>query len=165
MIAAGDTAQRRLAAGSLNGPVAAGDGVIASAGPRQDVLLRWLDDLDRAVPVPVGIAIDGLFVRDDGRYLVAWSAREPEAVIVDVARSRVAGGVRTDDIVDEAASAGSAIFLTHRTSPTVIAIDLAPLSSREATFAERRVRLPLIAGANREHSRSRVAYRRRWPAC
>lgn len=89
VIAAGDTAQRRLAAGSLNGPVAAGGGVIASAGPRQDVLLRWLDDLDRAVPVPVGIAIDGLFVRDDGRYLVAWSAREPEAVIVDVARAAV----------------------------------------------------------------------------
>lgn len=157
VIAAGDTAPRRLAARSLNGPVAAGGGVIASTGPRQEVLLRWLDDLDRAVPVPVGIAIDGLFVRDDGRYLVAWSAREPKAVIVDVARARIAGVVRTDDLVDEAAAAGSAIFLTHRTSPTVIVIDLASTPSPEAAFAERRVRLPLVAGANREQSRSRVA--------
>lgn len=157
VIASGDTAPRRLAAGSLNGAVAAGGGVIASAGPRQEVLLRWLDDLDRAVPVPVGIAIDGLFLRDDGRYLVAWSAREPKAVIVDVARSRVAGVVRTDDLVDEAAAAGSAIFLTHRTSPTVIVIDLASLASPEAAIAERRVRLPLVAGENREQSRSRIA--------
>lgn len=157
VIASGDTAPRRLAAGSLNGAVAAGGGVIASAGPRQEVLLRWLDDLDRAVPVPVGIAIDGLFLRDDGRYLVAWSAREPKAVIVDVARSRVAGVVRTNDLVDEAAAAGSAIFLTHRTSPTVIVIDLASLASPEAAIAERRVRLPLVAGENREQSRSRIA--------
>lgn len=164
VIATGDATPRRLAPGSLNGPVAAGGGVIASAGPQQDVLLRWLDDLDRTVPVPVGVKIDGLFVRDDGRYLIAWSAQEPKAVIVDVARARVAGVVRTDGIVDEAAAAGSAIFLTHRTSPTVTVIDLAPLSSPDAAPVERRVRLPLPDTAPLKHGHGRIAVSRETPS-
>lgn len=157
VITGDDLAPRRLTPGSLNAPVAAGGGVIASTGPQQDVLLRWLDDLDRTVPVPVGVKIDGLFVRDDARYLIAWSAQEPKAVIVDVARARVAGIVRTDGIVDEAAAAGSAIFLTHRTSPTVTVIDLAPLSSPDVAPVERRVRLPLPDTAPLKYGRGRIA--------
>lgn len=157
VIAAGDAAPRRLPAGSLSGAMAAGGGVIASAGPQQAIRLRWLDDLDRTIAVPVGMAVDGLFVRDDGRYLIAWSAQEPKAVILDIARARVVSTIRTDDIVDEAAASGSAIFLTHRTSSTVTVIDLAPLSSPEAAPVERRVRLPLPDTPQKERGPGRIA--------
>lgn len=156
LLGARDAPVRRLPARSLIPPLAANGNVVASTGPRQDILVRWLDDLDRTLSIPVGLTPDGLFVRHDGRYVVAWSTRQSGAVIVDVARARVVATVTTDAVVDEVAAAGSAIFLTHRGASTVTVVDMAPMADAAAPVT-RRVRLPVPDDREIEAGRGRVA--------
>lgn len=142
-------APRRFVAGSFPGAVAAGGGVIVAATGRDGLLIRWRDDPDRTVPVTIGFVADRLFVRDDGRYAVAWSAVLPKAAIVDVARSRVVAMPVLADVVHEAAAAGSAIFLTHHSESAVTVVDFAPAAA-DAAPVERRVRLPVADKALQE---------------
>lgn len=138
----GQSVTKRFAPGSFPGAVAAGGGLIVSATAGGGLAVRWRDDPDRAVPLPLDFAADGLFVRDDGRYAVAWSTAAPKVAIVDLARVRVVATPAAPDIVHEVASAGTALFLTHRSAPLVTVVDLAPLVAG-ASPVERRVRLPL----------------------
>ena len=142
LLGARDTAPGRFAAGSFPGAVAAGGGVIVAATADGGLSLRWQDDPDRTVPLPLDFTADGLFVRDDGRYAVAWSVAAPKAAIIDIARARIVTMPAVPDIVHEAAGAGTALFLTHRSAAAVTVVDLAPLAA-EAAPVERRVRLPL----------------------
>jgi len=142
LLGPGEKATKRFAPGSFPGSVAAGGGLIVAAMADRGLMVRWQDDPDRAVPLPLDFAADGLFVRDDGRYAVAWSTAAPKAVVVDLARARVVAAPAVPDIVHEVASAGAALFLTHGSVPVVTVVDLAPLAA-EASPVERRVRLPL----------------------
>ncbi len=142
LLGAAEKAAKRFAPGSFPGAVAAGGGLIVAAMAEGGLTVRWQDDPDRTVPLPLDFAADGLFVRDDGRYAVAWSTTVPKAVVVDLARARVVATPAVPDIVHEAAGAGAALFLTHRSVPSVTVVDLAPLAA-EASPVERRVRLPL----------------------
>ncbi|ODT15795.1 MAG: hypothetical protein ABS35_30395 [Kaistia sp. SCN 65-12] len=145
LLGPGEKTTKRFAPGSFPGSVAAGGGLIVAAMADRGLMVRWQDDPERAVPLPLDFAADGLFVRDDGRYVVAWSTAAPKAVVVDLARARVVAAPAVPDIVHEVASAGAALFLTHGSVPAVTVVDLAPLAA-EASPVERRVRLPLPDG-------------------
>lgn len=142
LLGPGEKTTKRFAPGSFPGSVAAGGGLIVAATTDRGLMVRWQDDPDRAVPLPLDFAADGLFVRDDGRYAVAWSTAAPKAVVVDLARAPVVAAPAVPDIVHEVASAGAALFMTHGSVPVVTVVDLAPLAA-EASPVERRVRLPL----------------------
>lgn len=142
LLGPGEKTTKRFAPGSFTGSVAAGGGLIVATMADRGLMVRWQDDPDRAVPLPLDFAADRLFVRDDGRYAVAWSTAAPKAVVVDLARARVVAAPAAPDIVHEVASAGAALFMTHGSVPVVTVVDLAPLAA-EASPVERRVRLPL----------------------
>ncbi|AWI91959.1 hypothetical protein C0214_27120 (plasmid) [Methylobacterium sp. DM1] len=116
----------RLPPGTLASAVAAGGGVLAEAGPGAAARVRWLDDPGRTRTLALPFEPEGLFVKDDGRFALAWSRTARAAVVLDLARLHAFPAMSLADPVDEVVSAGSALVLTHGAVPQATVIDLAP---------------------------------------
>jgi hypothetical protein len=114
----------RLAPGTMAAPFAATDTAIVAAVPGENALgVRYLDDLERPRAIPVAGRPSGLAVSADGRKAVAWSG-DRKVDVIDLALGLRAHGFEAEDAVEEAAFAGSAVFLTYRSRPVVTVVDL-----------------------------------------
>jgi hypothetical protein len=147
LLRVGDGAVHRLSPGSVAAPVAAGGGAILATGPGSSITVRWVDNPDQSSLLPLPFRPDGLFMRDDGRFALAWSNAARQAVIVDLAGSRTLARISLPDEVDEVTSAGSALVLTHRHDPVASVIDLAPAIVGVEPVS-RHVRLPVPGAAS-----------------
>ena len=131
----------RLPAGTLAGTVAAGGGVLVEAGPGAAARVRWLDDPGRTRTLPLAFEPEGMFVKDDGRFALAWSHAARAAVVLDLARLHAFPAMALTDPVDEIVSAGSALVLTHGAVPRATVIDLTPTQTGREPVS-RMVRIP-----------------------
>lgn len=142
---------RRLAGvstqtGVSSAAVAAGSGVLIAAGSGREATVRWLDEPQTARSLALPFAPEGFFVRDDGRFGLAWSRTERVATVIDIARLRALAPLALDDEVEEVAAAGMALFLAHGAAPFVTVIDLTPVAGGRDPVG-RRIRVPAGQGA------------------
>ncbi len=106
--------------------------VVLPAGEKS-IDLRYTDDPDNPVRIPIGIDATRLAVSETGRHAIAYTPGQPLFVIVDLATSQLieAGHMRGKMAVQEAAFIGKNLYLLSENGGYVAIFEVAALGRKD----------------------------------
>jgi hypothetical protein len=100
---------------------------------QKSIELRYIDDPDNPVRIPIGIDATRLAVSEGGRHAIAYTPGRPLFVIVDLATLQLieAGHMREEMAVQEAAFIGKNLYLLNENGGYVAILEVAALGRKD----------------------------------